>query len=460
MLKIYLQNRFLCYNKNMEKIKLTNDMQLIFNTFSKHGYECFIVGGCVRDFFLGKTPNDIDFATNATPNEIKKCFKGFTLLDTGLKHGTLTLLIDHTPYEITTYRTESEYFDHRHPSTVKYVKSITEDLARRDFTINAIAYHPELGIVDPFGGLADLDNKIIRCVNNPINRFTEDALRILRGLRFSSTLGYEIEPATRTACFECAGLIKMLSAERICAELFKTLAGTNAHNIIFDYIDIWGVAIPELLKMKDFQQHNPHHIYDVLKHTCVALEHSDEDLIIRLAVLFHDIGKPDCFSLDEKGNGHFYKHATKSVEITRDILSRLKVDNDTKTKVLTLIKYHDLDLRPTEKYVRRLCYKLGSIDAVKDLIKVQRADNKGQAPIHDERIAKFDEIDKILLQLEQSTLSFSLKDLDINGNDLIELGYKGPQIGDALKFLLDAVLNEEVKNHNSDLIDFLNTRSK
>lgn len=439
----------------MKNIKLTDDMQLIFDTLTSRGYECFLVGGCVRDFLLGKTPNDIDFTTNATPNEMKKCFKEFKLLETGIKHGTLTLLIGNTPYEITTYRTDGDYLDHRHPAEVKYVKNLTEDLARRDFTINAIAYNPSCGFVDPFGGLTDLEKQIIRCVNAPKERFNEDALRILRALRFSATLGYKIETTTQKACFEMAGLTKTLSAERIRTELFKTITQPNAHNIIFDYIDIWGVEIPELLKMKGFNQQNPHHIHDVLKHTCVALEHADNNLIIRLAVLFHDIGKPASFTLDENGNGHFYGHAQKSVEITEKILARLKVDNSTKSQVLTLIKYHDLDLQPTEKYVKKLCYKLGSLQMAKKLLLVQRADNKGQAPIHDERIAKFNEIEKIINTLEQYELSFTLKDLKLNGNDLIDLGYSGQKIGDALKFLLDAVVNEKVKNEKPDLIHYL-----
>lgn len=440
----------------MNKIEITSNMQLIFDTLTQHGYECFLVGGCVRDFLLGRTPNDIDFTTNATPDEMKSCFKEFKLFETGIKHGTLTLLIGKTTYELTTYRSDGEYLDHRHPTKVKYVKNIQEDLARRDFTINAIAYNPTLGFIDPFGGMTDLKNQIIRCVNDPKNRFNEDALRILRALRFSATLGYEIESSTRKACFEMAGLIKSLSIERIRTELFKTITQPNAHNIILNYIDIWGEAIPELLKMRGFNQQNPHHIHDVLKHTCVALEHADNNLIIRLAVLFHDISKPECFSLDEKGNGHFYGHAQKSVEMTEKILSRLKVDNTTKSKVLTLIKYHDLDLQPTEKYVRKLCYKLGNIDTVKELLKVQRADNKGQAPIHDERIEKFNEIKKIINQLKNSELSFSLKDLKINGNDLINLGYSGQRIGEALKFLLDAVINEKVKNERETLIRYLN----
>ncbi len=439
----------------MKKIEITDEIKIVFDTLNNAGYECFMVGGCVRDFLLDKAPHDVDFTTNATPKQMKECFESFNVIETGIKHGTLTVLVNHTPYEITTYRIDGEYLDNRRPQSVEFVGDIKRDLARRDFTINALAYNPSVGFVDCFGGLQDLKAGIIRCVREPMERLEEDALRILRALRFSAVLGYEIEPATAKACFKLAHLLKNISAERVAVELFKTIVQPNAHSIIFDYIDIWGVVIPELLKMKGFEQHNPHHVHDVLKHTCVALDGASDDLMVRLAVLFHDIGKPDSFSMDEKGNGHFYGHALRSVDITREILNRLKVDNNTKHQVLTLIKYHDLDLQATEKYVRRLCYKLGDLEMVKKLILVQRADNHGQAPIHSERITKFNQIDEIINKLEQENLSFSLKDLAVDGNDMINVGLTGSDIGASLKLLLEAVLNDEVKNERNELLNYL-----
>lgn len=439
----------------MNKIEITKEIKIIFDTLNNAGYECFMVGGCVRDFLLNKVPNDVDFTTNATPDEMKECFKDFNVIETGIKHGTLTVLVNHIPYEITTYRIDGEYLDNRRPESVVFVKDIKNDLARRDFTINAIAYNPNLGFVDCFNGMQDIKDCIIRCVNEPMQRLREDALRILRALRFSAVLGYEIDPATQKSCFKLAQLLKNISAERVVVELFKTIVQPNAHKIIFDYIDIWGVVIPELLKMKGFEQHNPHHVHDVLKHTCVALEGANKDLIVRLTVLFHDIGKPDSFTMDEKGNGHFYGHALKSVDITKCILDRLKVDNNTKNQVLTLIKYHDLDLQPTERYIKRLCYKLGNLEMVKKLILVQRADNYGQAPIHSERIDKFNQIDKIINKLEQENLSFNLKDLAVNGNDIINIGLLGKEIGASLKYLLEAVLNDDVKNEKYLLLEYL-----
>lgn len=439
----------------MKKIEITKEMQIIFDTLNGAGYECYIVGGCVRDFLLGKTPNDIDFTTNATPQEIKECFQKYNVVETGIQHGTLTVVINHIPFEITTYRIDGEYLDNRRPVNVEFVKDIRLDLSRRDFTINAMAYNPAIGFVDFFDGKRDLEKGIIRCVNDPMERLKEDALRILRALRFAAVLGYKIDQRTNNACFELSHLLKNISAERICSELFKTLNGSNGYDIILNYIDIWGVVIPELLAMKEFKQYNPHHIHDVLTHTCVALQGAANDLIVRIATLFHDIGKPSCFVMDEKGIGHFYGHAQKSEEITRKILNRLKVDNDTKHQVLTLIRYHDLDLQATTKYVKRLCYKLGDIELVKKLILLQRADNCGQAPIHDERIAKFDLIDEIITKIEAEQLSFSLKDLAINGCDLINVGLEGKDIGKALNFLLESVLNEKVDNTKEALLEFL-----
>lgn len=439
----------------MSEIYIEEDVRTVFNILNNAGFECFMVGGCVRDFLLDKKPNDIDFATNATPGEIEECFYGFNLIKTGLEHGTVTVIINKNAYEITTYRVDGDYIDNRRPESVEFVQDITNDLARRDFTINALAYNPSRGIIDCFNGIEDLQNKVIRCVNDPMKRLNEDALRILRALRFSATLGYAVENKTKEACFKLAHLLKNISAERVFAELCKTLVQPDTHKIMFEYIDIWGEIIPELLKMKGFDQRNPHHVHDVLKHTCVALEGADSDLIVRLTILFHDVGKPDSFTMDENGNGHFYGHALKSEEITRVVLNRLKVDNRTKEQVLTLIKYHDLDLQATEKYVKRLCYKLGSLDMVKKLILVQRADNFGQAPLHSERIGKFNQIDNIIKKLEKENLSFSLKDLAVDGYDMINLGLSGKNIGKSLDFILDAVLNEKVLNKRDELLNYI-----
>ena len=435
-------------------LKIPSEVVEIIKTICGVGFECFLVGGCVRDFVLGAPYKDLDLTTNATPSEVEKVLSGYKIIETGIKHGTVAVIVNSLPIEITTYRIDGKYDDFRHPNEVTFTQSLIDDLKRRDFTINALAYDGEK-IVDEFNGIEDIKNKIIRCVGNASERFKEDPLRILRAIRFSSVLGFKIEENTKNAMFELKDLLKHISAERIRVEFEKTLLGKNAKSAMLEYVDIFGVVIPELLAMKDFNQFSPHHRYDVLTHTCVALDGAVEDKNVRLAVMFHDIGKPASFSMSSDGVGHFYGHAEKSYEISRKILRRLKYDNKTIEYVTKLIKYHDLDLQASEKYVNRLVYKLGSVECARDLILLQRADNFGQAPIHNERIEKFNKIDVILNEIEKNQLSFSLKDLKVNGKDMLSLGLKGKEIGDALKFLLNAVLDEKVENKKQPLLKYL-----
>ena len=447
------------YNQSMLKsLKIPIEANEIIKTLNEAGFECFLVGGCVRDFVLGEPYKDLDLTTNATPNEVERVLSEYKIFETGLKHGTVTVIVNSKPIEITTYRIDGKYEDFRHPKSVTFTRNLIDDLKRRDFTINALAYDGK-NIIDEFGGVGDIKNKIIRCVGNASERFKEDPLRILRAIRFSSVLGFTIEENTKKAMFELEHLLKHVSFERIRVEFEKTLLGKNAKSAMIEYVDIFGVVIPELLTMKGFDQHNPHHRYDVLTHTCVALDGATCDKNIRLAVMFHDIGKPASFSLIN-GVGHFYGHAQKSYEISGKILRRLKYDNKTIEYVIKLIKHHDLDLQATEKYINRLVYKLGNVEIVKDLVLLQRADNFGQAPIHNERIEKFDKIDEILKSIEEKQLSFSLKDLKVNGKDMLSLGLKGKEIGDALIFLLNAVLDEKVENKKENLLKFLKQNLK
>lgn len=333
----------------MEKIEINNETKIVFDSLEGAGYECFMVGGCVRDYLRGVPPHDIDFATSATPEQIKECFAGYHIIETGIKHGTVTVIIRHIPFEISTYKTDT--FRLGEPAARA---TIHDDLAHRDLTINAIAYHPERGFIDSFEGRRDLERGIIRSVNDPVDRFTEDPLRILRVLRFAAMLGFKIEAQTLSVCVAMAPALKNISPERIRDELCKTIVAPHGHEIMLRFVDIWGAVIPEILKMKGFEQKNPHHIYDVLEHTCVALANTKPELPLRLAVLFHDIGKPECFTIDERGVGHFYGHAKFSADIARAIINRLKFDNDTKANVLTLIKYHDLDIQPNFRYLKKL----------------------------------------------------------------------------------------------------------
>ena len=425
--------------------------QVIFEFLQKSGFECFLVGGCVRDMIMGIEPHDIDITTNATPDEVKAVFSDFHTLDIGIKHGTVTVMNDGEPVEITTYRKESTYSDGRHPDAVTFSRRINDDLSRRDFTSNAIAYSPSAGIVDPFGGMADIENKLLRCVGNPVERFKEDSLRILRGLRFASVLGFSIDKATEEAMYSCRELINIVSPERIFTEISKLLCGKNAGEIISRYSDILAVALPEIKDMKGFEQHNFHHIYDVLNHTAKVVDSVYPAVDLRFAALFHDCGKPDCFSIDENGVGHFYSHASISGHKAEEALTRLRCDNATKDKVVKLVKIHDTPIEPDSKTVKKKLQKYGE-EIFFDLIKLQRADNMGLSPEFLYRQETYDKLEEIARQVIEENQCFSLKDLAVGGRDMISLGLKGKDIGTALDELLKAVIEEKCANDKESLM--------
>ena len=433
--------------------------QVIFQLLHIKGFECFLVGGCVRDMIMGIEPHDIDITTNATPDEIKAVFADFHTLDIGIKHGTVTVMNDGEPIEITTYRKESTYSDGRHPDAVSFSKNINDDLSRRDFTSNAIAYSPSAGIVDPFGGIADIENKILRCVGNPTERFKEDSLRILRGLRFASVLGFSIDKATEEAMYSCRELINIVSPERIFTEISKLICGKNAGEIISRYSDILAVALPEIKDMKGFEQHNFHHIYDVLNHTAKVVDSVYPAVDLRFAALFHDCGKPDCFSIDENGVGHFYSHASISGHKAEEALTRLRCDNATKDKVVKLVKIHDTPIEPDSKTVKKKLQKYGE-EIFFDLIKLQRADNMGLSPEFLYRQETYDKLEEIARQVIEENQCFSLKDLAVNGRDMISLGLKGKDIGTALDELLKAVIEEKCNNDKESLIEYYHRNVK
>ena len=400
---------------------------------------------------MGKAPHDIDITTNATPDEVKAVFADFHTLDIGIKHGTVTVMNDGEPIEITTYRKESTYSDGRHPDAVSFSKNINDDLSRRDFTSNAIAYSPSAGIVDPFGGIADIENKILRCVGNPVERFEEDSLRILRGLRFASVLGFSIDKATEEAMYSCRELINIVSPERIFTEISKLICGKNAGEIISRYSDILAVALPEIKDMKGFEQHNFHHIYDVLNHTAKVVDSVYPAVDLRFAALFHDCGKPDCFSIDENGVGHFYSHASISGRKAEEALTRLRCDNATKDKVVKLVKIHDTPIDPDSKTIKKKLQKYGE-EIFFDLIKLQRADNMGLSPEFLYRQETYDKLEEIARQVIEENQCFSLKDLAVNGRDMISLGLKGKDVGTALDELLKAVIEEKCANDKESLM--------
>lgn len=423
------------------------------------GFEAFLIGGSVRDALMNLPIGDIDITTSATPTEVEKVFKGFRVIETGIKHGTVTVIIDNEPLEITTYRSESTYSDNRHPDSVTFSKSLKDDVVRRDFTMNGIAFDFQKGFCDLVGGIDDIKNKTIRSIGDAETRFREDALRLLRALRFSSVLDFTIEENTALAIHKCKDLLENISAERIRDEFSKLLCGKNAYSVLSEYSDVICVFIPEMEKCVGFEQINRHHIFDVYTHSLKALEQSENDLNIRLSLFFHDIGKPYVAHFDEKGEQHYYSHPKKSAEITEEVLTRLRFDNDTKNKVVTLVKMHDSPIMldkediPSKKRLKRILSQIG-VDLTYDLIEIKRCDNLSQNPEYYRGDGFYKSVYDMLDEILDSHECFSVKDLKINGNDLISLGFKGKDIGKALQKCLDGVISEKVENNFDDLIKY------
>ncbi|MGN0569622.1 MAG: CCA tRNA nucleotidyltransferase [Candidatus Fimenecus sp.] len=437
-----------------------NASKAVLEMLNKSGFEAFLIGGSVRDYLMGLPIGDIDVTTNAVPDEVKDVFKDFHVIETGIKHGTVTVILEGEPVEITTYRSEGKYSDNRHPDSVSFSHSLRDDVIRRDFTMNGVAYSFESGFCDFVDGIEDINNGIIRCIGDAETRFREDALRIMRALRFSSVLGFTVEENTKIAIRKCKDLLKNISAERIREETVKLICGKNAYEVLEEFSDVLGVILPEIKPCIGFQQINHHHIYDVYTHTLKAMEQSRGDKTIRLALLFHDIGKPACASFDEKGEMHFYSHPKKSAEITENIMTRLRFDNDTKNKVVTLVKFHDSPIMvqggsaPDRRRIKRIMSQIGE-ELVFDLIEIKRCDNSAQNPAFfrgDEFYTKtLEMLDEIIEEKE----CFSVKDLKINGDDLIKMGYGGKIIGEILRKCLDAVIDGKIKNDYEEIKKFI-----
>ena len=432
--------------------KLPDLIELVLRRLHDAGYEAYIVGGCVRDSLLGLVPQDYDVTTSALPEEVEAVFADYSVIETGLKHGTVTVLIDHIPVEITTFRTESVYSDHRHPDQVAFTRNLREDAARRDFTMNAMAYCEETGLMDYFGGQEDLKAGVIRCVGVAEERFREDALRILRALRFSARFGFRIEEKTAKAAHDCRELLRFVSAERIASELVKILCGKYAKQIILEFPDVLGVVIPELIPMVGYDQRNPHHCFDLLTHTAITVAEVPPVPTLRLAALLHDIGKPACFFTDEKGIGHYYGHPEVSADLAEEILRRLKLDNATRKTVVQLVRHHDMVIVPSEKAVRRAIAKI-TPELFWDLMTLKRADSIGTGRTDDVRMVRHSEVRSLAEEIFQKAHCFSLRDLAIGGRDLIACGMKpGKEIGALLDDLFEAVLSGEVENKKDVLL--------
>lgn len=427
------------------------------------GFAAFLVGGCVRDSLMGRVPEDYDAATSARPEQTEAVFAGERIIETGLKHGTVTVLLEGQPVEITTFRTEGAYSDHRHPDEVRFADGIGDDLARRDFTVNAMAWSPETGLVDPFGGQADLDRRIIRCVGDPDRRFDEDALRILRALRFASVLGFELDPATAASALAKKELLGAVSRERIAAELVRLVCGPDVRRVICGFWPILAVPVPELAPMAGFDQRSKYHCYDVLTHCAVAAGAVRPDPILRLAALLHDCGKPACFTVDEDGNGHFYGHGRISADLTQTVLTRLRFDADTVRRVTALVALHDCPLEPEPgkppTAIKRLLGKLGTEDFLR-LLDLKRADAVAHDPKYRERAALCDRVEALAKGILAEQACFRVKDLAVNGRDLIALGIpEGPAVGRVLNALLEAVVGEEAPNEREALLALARQRT-
>lgn len=436
----------------MGKIDVPAEVSSILNHLHSAGFDAYAVGGCVRDSLLGLRPHDWDICTSAKPNEASRVLNQYEILPTGIKHGTITAVVrgdtpSHSSYEITTFRKDGDYYDGRHPDSVEFVTDLKADLSRRDFTINAMAYSEETGVIDHFGGLSDLKAGIIACVGAPDDRFAEDALRMLRALRFASTYGFSIEETTAASIHKNRKRLVNVSGERIQTELVKLLLGKHALPILLDFSDVMAIVIPELQPCIGFQQNSRYHSYTVYGHMAHAVaSYAGEDVSVKVALLLHDIGKPLCYTEDERG-GHFYGHAALSRDLARQALCRLRFDRKTMSEVDDLIRYHGADIEPTEKAVRRWLNKLGERRLLQ-LLDVWLADRKAHAEsvreLGAERCLSVKRLIATVLEEEQC---FSLKDLAVHGEDILLLGVpEGRIVGEVLRYLLEQVICGNLEN--------------
>lgn len=431
---------------------LPENIQYCMDTLEKAGYPTYAVGGCVRDACLGIEPHDYDLCTAATPDVTAAIFSAHTLIRSGEKHGTIGVVVSGEVVEITTFRTEGEYLDSRHPQWVQFVPDIRQDLARRDFTVNAMAYSPIRGFADPFSGREDLKNHILRAVGDPALRFAEDALRILRGVRFAVRYGLKPDQATLAAMEALAPRMDFLAKERVFDELCKLLPLANARDLL-RFAPILAAALPELAATIGFDQRNFHHVYDVFTHTAHVVEGVPPDLTLRWAALLHDIGKVPTFTLDEQGQGHFLGHAKAGAELANTLLLRLKAPTALREDVVFLIEKHMTPPEADPKLLRRRLSQYGE-KRLRMLLQLQKADFCAKGVTGD--TPPFDRVDAILSDILAENACLSIKDLAVNGHDLMALGYTGPAIGQALQFLLDAVLDDRLPNEKNALIHALN----
>ena len=436
------------------EIILPEEVVTIIAMLEESGHKAYCVGGAVRDSIMGLTPGDWDITTSALPHETAEIFKNFRTIDTGLKHGTLTVIMNHKPFEVTTFRIDGEYGDNRHPQSVEFTRDIKNDLARRDFTVNAIAYNKAEGIVDLYGGRDDIYNSIIRTVGDPDKRFEEDGLRIMRALRFSATLGFEIDEETAKAIHRNKDLLKNISVERISVELTKLLCGKNAFNILMEYPDVFSVFIPEIESAVNFTQYGEKHAYDVWEHICHTVDTIPADKTLRLTMLLHDLGKVPTHKLNEKGDSTFKNHATVGGEMAKEILTRLKFDKKTINRVSFLVGCHDFE-PPETKIDLKHHLKTKTPEDIRTLLVIKRSDRGALSEKYRDISEGTAQTLKWLNEIEENNECCTLKELAVTGKDITEKGFTGEEVGKTLNMLLDAVIEGKVQNTKSHLLTYL-----
>ncbi len=437
------------------RIQLPGDVKKIIQTLQEAGYEAYAVGGCVRDSLLGRIPSDWDITTSAEPAEVKRLFR--RTFDTGIQHGTVTVLFDKTGYEVTTYRIDGRYEDGRHPAEVTFTPNLEEDLKRRDFTVNAMAYNDEAGLIDCFGGAEDLEKGVIRCVGEPAERFHEDALRIMRAVRFAAQLDARIEESTATAIRKLAPTLTRISAERIQVELVKLLISDHPEKMRDLYaLGITAVILPEFDRIMETDQNNPHHCYSVGEHTIHTLMNVENSKVLRLTMLFHDFGKAETRTTDEEGIDHFYGHPQISTKMAGKIMRRLKFDTDTMNRVCRLVEKHDVSVEPTPKAVRHAASGMGT-ELFPLFLQVKKADTLGQSDyLRREKLDRIQKVEQIYRDILQREECLSLKQLALNGRDLIALGVQpGQEMGDLLESMLQMVLDDPARNDRAFLTEYV-----
>ena len=425
----------------------------VIRRLEQAGYRAVMVGGCVRDSLLGRQPEDYDAATSARPEEVMALFAA-QAIPTGLRHGTVTVVSQGERVEVTTFRRDGSYADHRRPETVTFTGSLTEDLGRRDFTINAMALGLDGRLTDPYGGAEDLRRGLLRCVGDPDVRFQEDALRILRALRFAAQLSLSVEEGTQRSLRERRELLGEIAAERICTELTKLLCAPEAAEVLLEYPEVLGVALPEILPAVGFDQRNRHHCFDVYEHSVRALAAAPPDPLLRWTLLLHDLGKPETFSLDQQGVGHFFGHGRRSAQLAQAVCRRLRMDRRTSETIEELVRLHDAEIPLTEKGLRRILRRVGE-EQLRRLLAVKRGDNLAQHPDYRGRQETLDQLEALLNLVLASDECFSLRQLAVKGNDLTQLGLRGPAVGQMLARLLDEVVEERLPNRRGALLDYV-----